>query len=127
MQRHLDNVTKMEQMKQLRFYRQYPLREAKVSPSGHFENLVMYYGMAFDKNQDTRPLCSVDAADSLFVISDRTVKELKRRAEKKVVSLKRMQLTAVSYLWELCYDVMLAKSENVSDSPGFEAFDLRCK
>ena len=57
--RHLNNATKMEQMRHLRFYRQYPLQEAKDNygaPSGYFENLVMYCGMAFDKKQVTRPL-----------------------------------------------------------------------
>ena len=39
--------------------------------------------------------------------------------------LKRLQLDAVSYLWELCYDIALARSNNVSVSPGFESLGLR--
>ena len=34
-------------------------------------------------------------------------------------------LNAIAYLWELCYDLLLATDENVSVSPGFEAFGLR--
>ena len=36
-----------------------------------------------------------------------------------------MQLDDVSYLWELGYDLILTKSDNVSTSPGFEAPGLR--
>ena len=32
---------------------------------------------------------------------------------------------AVAYLWEIVYDICLATGENVSVSPGFEAFGLR--
>jgi len=59
----------------------------------------------------------IDAADSLIVWGGITVKELKSRAGKKGVSLKRMQLTAVAYLLELCYDLMVAKSEKCIQQP----------
>lgn len=45
--------------------------------------------------------------------------------KKKKGDLKRHQLDAVAYLWELCYDLLLASNDNVSESPGFEAFGLR--
>ena len=40
-------------------------------------------------------------------------------------SLGKRQLDAVAYLWELRYDLVLAASDNVSQSPGFESFGLR--
>lgn len=60
--------------------------------------------------------------DSLFVWSKQTIDELNN---KKDGNMQRMQLNAVAYLWELCYDLLLATDENVSVSPGFEAFGLR--
>ena len=85
----------------------------------------MFCGMAFDKKGEVGPLCSIGKEDSLFVWSDRVIAELKKRADQNGVSLQRMQLTAVAYLWEIYYDLMLAKSENVSDSPGAESLGLR--
>ncbi len=45
--------------------------------------------------------------------------------KKRGGDLKKLQLDAVAYLWELCYDLLLAKGENVSKSPGFEMLGLR--
>ena len=39
--------------------------------------------------------------------------------------LSKLQLDAVSYLWELSYDLLIAKSDNVSTSLGFEALGLK--
>jgi len=46
--------------------------------------------------------------------------ELNKRGD-----LRKLQLDAVAYLWELVYDLLLAKSENMSTSPGFESLGLR--
>ena len=82
----------------------------------------MYCAMAFDKKQDVTSLCSNDSDDSLFVWSKQTIAELNN---KKDGNMQRMQLNAVANLWEMCYDLLLATDENVSVSPGFEAFGLR--
>jgi hypothetical protein len=42
-------------------------------------------------------------------------------------TLERMQLSAVGYLWEMCYDLMLARNDNISESPVFEGLGLRGK
>ena len=89
-------------------------------PDERWARLVMYCAMAFDKTGNVEPLRSVDAEDSLFVWSEEAIDELKKRGD-----LKKLQLDAVAYLWELCYDLMLATSDNLSDSPGFEALGLR--
>ncbi len=126
--KHQSNATSPEEMRKCQFYRRYPSRDATEDSgawSGYFENLRMFCGMAFDKKGEVRPLCSIGKEDSLFVWSDRVIEELKKRAEKKGVSLQRMQLTAVAYLWEMYYELMLARSENVSKSPGAESLGLR--
>ena len=84
--------------------------------------MICYCAMVFDKKQDVTSLCSNDGDASLFVWSKQTIAELNN---KKDGNMQRMQLNAVAYLWELCYDLLLATGENVSASPGFEAFGLR--
>ncbi len=44
---------------------------------------------------------------------------------KKGGHLQKLQLDAILYLWELSYDLTLAKSENVSVSSGFKSLGLR--
>ena len=39
--------------------------------------------------------------------------------------LQESQLLTISYLWEICVDLLLAKHNNVSVSPGFESPGLR--
>ena len=77
--------------------------------------------MAFDKNLNLSPLYSIHESDSLFIWSDRTVKE----PEAKGGCLKSHQLNAVAYLWELVYELLLSSHDDVSESPGFESLGLR--
>ena len=106
------------------FYRRYPLKGVANlgARKGYFDNLVMYVGMAYDTStpNDLYPLCT-NANDNLLVWSEQTMSELKSRGG----NLQRLQLDAVAYLWELCYDLLLASDSNVSVSPGFEALGLR--
>ena len=121
--KHEANATCKDQMRVHRLYREYPDSgvENLGAPEGNFDNLVMYCGMAYDKKMDTTPLRSRDATGSLFVWSDEVISEL----TKKGGDLKKFQLDAVAYLWEICYDLLLAKTDNVSMSPGFESLGLR--
>ena len=88
---------------------------------GYFENLDMYCALAFDRKSDVSPLLADQSNNGLFVWSEEGMDELKKRGG----DLKSAQLDAVAYLWELLYDLLLAPGENVSVSPGFEAFGLR--
>ena len=45
----------------------------------------------------------------------------------KAGDLQKIQLDTKAYLWELCYDLLLAECHNVSISPGFESLGLRVK
>ncbi len=117
-------------MRNSRFYRYYPSKEATDVAGGfrnaYFEDLDFYCAMAFNP-RSVDQICSIDSDDSLFVWSKEFISFLDDRAKLKEIPLKRMQITAVAYLWEMCYDLMLAKSDNISDSPGFEGLGLRVK
>jgi len=107
-----------------RFYRRYPAAGVKNlgNPKGHFEQLGVYCGMAFDKKEAaSTSLCSINDDDGLFVWSERTIGELKKRNG----TLQKLQLDAVAYLWEICYDMLIATEHNVSESPGYEGLGLR--
>jgi len=121
--KHLENAKSKDEMREHRLYREYPaigVENLGVS-EGNFDNLSMHCGMAYDKKEDITPLIAQDASDGLFVWSDETLKELKSKSGEP----KKLQLDAVAYLWEMCYDLVLAKAENVSTSPGFESLGLR--
>ena len=121
--KHQKNASSMEEMRMHPLYSKYPKRgvENVGAPEGYFDNLWMYCGMAFDANGIIAPLCSDNEEDSIFVWSSKSIDELKKREGK----MQTLQLNAVSYLWELCYDLLLANGENVSASPGFESLGLR--
>ena len=64
----------------------------------------------------------------MFVWSDRTINEPERYAKDRgggAAGLEKVQLDAVAYLWELCYDLLLSERCNVSKSPGLESLGLR--
>ena len=71
--------------------------------------------------KNVAPLCSDGRSNSLFVWSQEALAKLTREDG----NMRSNQLDAVAYLWELCYDLVLAASNNVSQSPGFESFGLR--
>ncbi len=128
--KHQQNSRSSTEMRRSRFYRYYPSKEATDVVGGfrnaYFEDLDFYCAMAFDP-KSVDQICSIDSDDSLFVWSKKFISFLNDRAKAKEVTLKRMQITAVAYLWEMCYDLMLARSDNISDSPGFEGLGLRVK
>ncbi len=64
----------------------------------------------------------------MFEWDEKFVQFLEKKAESKTTSLKRMQLSAVGYLWEMCYDLMLARRViTYLRGPGFEGLGLRGK
>ena len=77
--------------------------------------------MACDKKADTTPLVSAGNLSSLLVWTNETVKELNSKSG----DLKKLQLDVVAYLWELCYDLLLARADNVSTRPGFVSLRLQ--
>ena len=61
--------------------------------------------------------------DGLFHWSD--YDDRLKNTMKDQASLNDEKLHMVGYLIEICYDLALAESRNVSESPGFEKFLLR--
>ena len=120
---HAANASNIDEMREHPFYRYYPVEGANNlgRRKGYFGHLEMRCGMAFDAKGDVSALTSNGEEDSLFVWREQTMSELSKRGG----DLKQLQLDAISYLWEICYDIALAKRDNVSVSPGFEAFGLR--
>ena len=120
--KHWENSKSKDEMRVHPLYAAYPARgvENLGAREGYFDNLDMCCALAFDRKSDVMPLLS-DSDDGLFVWSKESMDELKKRGG----DLKTVQLDMVAYLWELCYDLLLANGENVSVSPGFEVFGLR--
>ena len=81
----------------------------------------MRFSIAFDIREDITPPCCDVEDGGLFVWSEECMSELKKRSG----ALKTLQLDAISYLWEICYDLLITRGDDVSDSPGFEALGLR--
>ena len=77
--------------------------------------------MAFDRAEYVLLLYSESVENSLLV----WCKQYTDILEQRDGSLQESQLVAISYLWEICGDILLAKHANVSTSPGFEALGLR--
>ncbi len=117
---HKKNAKSVDEMKAHRFYAVYPARDVETIGvrKGYFDDL----SMSFDpRAPDVSNLCSNGEIGSLFVWSEEVMRELKSKGGE----LQKIQLDAISYLWELCYDLLLAESHNVSVSPGFESLGLR--
>ena len=124
MKQHYKNAASKDQMRQHPLYAKYPAKGIKNlgSPEGIFDELLIYCDMAFDsKSSTSSTLCSQGKSDSLFVWDKEVMDELKRKGGQ----LRKVQLDAVAYLWELCYVLLLAEGDNVSASPGFESLGLR--
>lgn len=128
--KHGENSRSFSAMRTNRFYRFYASRgvdDPLVKKKGHFEDLKFYIGMAFDA-KDAGPIYAQDQDDNnLFVWSNEFISFLTEKAGRTETTLERMQLTSASYLWELCYDMMLAHNENISESAGIEGLGLKSK
>ena len=121
--KHKKKDASMEEMIVHLFYCKYPNRGVKNvgAPEGYFDNHWMYCGMASDANGIIAPLCSDNEEDSILVWSSESMDELNKCDGK----MQTLQLNAISYLWELCYNLLLANGENVLAIPGFESLGLR--
>jgi hypothetical protein len=129
MKQHKTNSLSLDQMRGSKFYSYYHSKDSKQNlgvRNAYFENLDSYCAMAFNP-KNVSQMCSTNDVGSLFEWDEKFVQFLQKKAESKTTSLKRMQLSAVGYLWEMCYDLMLARSDNISESPGFEGLGLRGK
>ena len=105
------------------FYTLYPSRlNTSQLPNkiGHFEDLIQYCGFSFRRENDLEGLTSTDEGKCMFDWSV-YINHLDRSKLGGLKTLREKQLTVIGYFFELCYDICLSPSQNVSNNPGFES------
>ena len=116
---------KSSKSKESLFYNKYPsrsgLNEAR-EPFGLFEELIQYEGFGFERRVIGTTHCLTDEKNGLFSWSKTTIKKISNCGTITGIPLQDAKLDMVAYLFELCYDLCLAKVDNVSRSPGFEKY-----
>ena len=117
-------------------YTRYPSKHSHlvrqlISDSGGFKPWDGYY-------EDLRPFCGfcynpkghfkglVNTSQGIFEWDGTTLNRI-RQNQKLGSTLEKKQLTMVSFLFELGYDLLLDTTHNLSTYPGFEAAGLRAK
>ena len=110
------------------FYDVYPTENSSRAVSAHregyFEQLEQYVAAGFKPSVDTMTIFQKDYNDcGIFFYSDEE-RALLEKANFKGRTNGEKYLDIVSYLFELGYDLALSRTDNVSSSPGFEAFGV---
>ncbi len=106
------------------FYHYFPFKSSEhaksYSKEGYFEYLTAYVGVGF--SAECPPGCFSKSGGLLMYTKEeeKWIRDLNFRG--KTGNHKNMQMAA--YLFELGYELALARKDNVSDSPGFEACGL---
>jgi hypothetical protein len=128
--RHLEHSdkAKLKDLKDVssKFYHSYPSHCATYSNStrrGFFDQLDLYYGLAFTRNGNISDLSTSKSPYSLLNWPSDCIKKLKKWNLRGVGSddIQEKQLHMASYLFELGYDLCLSPCDNVSQAPGFES------
>ena len=105
-----------------RFYSLYPHSEAKSSDNirrGYWHHLNQYCGIGFSRKDGTEGI--KDIREGLFMWDESSVKRINKLKLIGCTNFNEKQLVMVGYALELVYDLMIAVSDNVSQSPGFES------
>ena len=100
----------------------YPHSEAKSSDNirrGYWHHLNQYCGIRFSRKDGTEGITNVD--DGLFIWDEYSLKRIEKLQLSGCSNVREKQLVMVGYALELVYDLMIAVSDNVSQSPGFES------
>jgi hypothetical protein len=87
---------------------------------GYFEDLKLYVGLGFLQKQPEHNKL-VMKEGGLLSWEGAILSKLEKASLSKCNALKDKQLHAVGYLFELCYDLAILPSQNVSQNPGFES------
>ena len=125
------SASKLDQERPSRFNMTYPSRDVAFDDPirrGDFEDLTMYVGTAFDRNDDEalKAICATDGT-GIFEWPPHVLRNLKSTAWGSM-ELQAKQLNMVSFMLELVYDLCISRQIrgtsrlNLSDSPGFEKF-----
>ena len=109
--------------KNSRLYLEYPTADNpnRLKSARFFEDLVQYNGIAFDRDSNTDGLTSSTEGSNLLHWSKSVLEGLERMNEGGCSTLREKQLVIVSYFFELCYDICLSPTNNISQNPGFES------
>ena len=86
---------------------------------GYFEDLTLYCGFSFNRTENTIGLTSTENNKSIFDWS-LYIRKLTTTNMRGANTLRERQLIVVGYFFEMCYDICLSPSHNVSNNPGFE-------
>ena len=110
------------------FYNLFPsqksIRSKVTNIEGYFEDLTQYVSAGFDGKQvaESGVFAKDYSEGGIFFYTDMQkafIEKAKFRGEKANI-LKYSEM--VGYLFEVAYDLAICPSNNVSRSPGFEAF-----
>jgi hypothetical protein len=128
--RHLEHSdrAKLRELKDVssKFYQSYPSQSATYSNNtrwGYFDQLDLYYGLAFDRrNGSDLLMAGGDSPFSLLNWPTDCIKKIKDWNLRGVGKddVKEKQLHMASYLFEFGYDLCILPNDNVSLAPGFE-------
>ena len=81
---------------------------------------MLYSGFCFNRKKNTDDLTSFEEGNCMF---DRSlyINHLTRSKIRGCNTLREKQLVVVGYFFEMCYDICLQTSHNVSNNPVFES------
>ena len=108
--------------KSSRFYSLYPDEQANTIGNirrGFWHHLRQYCGIGFSRKEGTKGITDIE--DGLFMWDENSIKKIENLKLIGCTTIKEKQLVMVGYALELVYDLMIAVSDNVSQSPGFES------
>ena len=102
-------------------YRSYPDKSSNTPIEiGVFEDLTQYVALGFTR-EDGVAVKNLTCRDGgLFIWREEMKKRISKINFAGSKSLLDKKLHMITYLFEICYDIALSSSWNVSESPGFE-------
>ena len=95
------------------------INKSNILRRGHFEDLIQYVGLGFDRDVQTNAL--TDHVDGLFLWKPEVLTKTDRMNVSSCNSLRERQLVLVSYLFEMIYDISISQVTNVNCNLGFES------
>ena len=81
---------------------------------------MLYSGFCFNRKKNTDDLTSFEEGNCMFDWS-LYINHLTRSKIRGCNTLREKQLVVVGYFFEMCYDICLQTSHNVSNNPVFES------
>lgn len=114
------------------FYGSYLSKNAELSSSirrgYHEDDLDVYVVVGYDQADESAcaALCAPASTTGIFQWPASSLEDVRKATGLGAATLEVKQLHAVGYMLELGFELMLSPDDDVSESPGFESFGLRC-